>query len=336
MRLNLFKKTQIVASSLPFILIICCKLYAQDDLLEMIQKNQNLDSKIEGSFNTHYLVNTETNEMLDKKDVLIEIAHRFSTVGGPSGGIKNAYGTDFVNDIRLSLSYGISNRITLGIARSKLNNRVDGKIKVLLMQQTAKKVPFSVAFLANAGLAAEFDSKSNPNTVVDPNSPGELIVKYPQYLSRLNYLYQLPIARKFGSKFSIVITPTVLYRNYVLYSSESNLTYAAGIGAKLKISPKSYLIADYFYNFSTIQQPYYNPIGVGYEVSVGGHTFQITASNNGGILPNQFLVQNGDSWLKNQGFHIGFNIIRSVGIGKKAQAKEQHTLDKKIGSNFGQ
>lgn len=128
---------------------------------------------------------------------------------------------------------------------------------------------------------------------------------------RFNYVSQLLIARKFSSNLSVVIAPTLVHRNLVLYS-DRNTTFALAAGLRYKFTKRVGIIVDYYHNFDKSRGPgsgYLPPLGVGVELETGGHVFHLLFSNNKSLLESQFITENRDNWLKGQ-FRFGFNISR--------------------------
>ena len=172
------------------------------------------------------------------------IAHRFGDMAGNSGGIHTLYGFDDATDILFSFDYGITDRLMVGVGRCKgidpMFELYDGNIKYRLIRQTDdKKVPLSVTLFGCAAI-----STRRPST--DTLSEGS----YPTFSDRWSYVAQAVIARKFSRALSIEVLPTYVHRNFVSFNDENDL-FSIGVGARMKISKRFAIVADYFYTFST-------------------------------------------------------------------------------------
>ena len=232
------------------------------------------------------------------------ITHHFGDVSGQGGGAHTLYGFDQASDIRLAFEYGINDRLTTGVGRSKIGEMVDGYLKYRLLQQTTDdKMPVSVTLFTNMAITPQ---KKIGN-------------EYDIFAHRLSYTYQALIARKISSKLSLQITPTFSHRNYLFNARDENDLFSLAVGGRMKLTRSFALLADYFYTFSnfrsTNKQTYFLPLGVGVEIETGGHVFHLFFTNNAAILENSFLPNTTSSWRKGE-FKFGFNISRTFGLGR--------------------
>ena len=283
--------------------------FAQDDLMKMLddsapQKNE----KVFATFKDFKIINAHTTETVKKKTLSFCISHRFSNV---NTGIHGFYGFDSADNIRFSFDYGITDKLMVGIGRSKVHELLDGSIKYRLLDQTTNNhVPVSLAFYGCGALTP----MKNDGTL-------------DKFAHRLSYSSQLIVARKFGSKLSLELLPTYVHRNYVgglindyNFAQETNDLFALGIGGRVKITKRSAIIFDCFYTFSQYRvknavDPYYLPLSIGYEIETGGHVFHINFTNSSGLVENEYIPYTNDNWLKG-GFKLGFNISRVFNIGR--------------------
>jgi len=265
---------------------------------------------VKATFKTTKLINLQTIEQVKGGELDFRISHRFDDIAGSAGGVSTLYGFDNVSDIRIAFDYGITDKWTLGFARSKgahLRRQIldfNSKIK-LLQQKDNNSVPISMSLY----LAAEL---STMKSSTDSLSPAYFERKF---IHRINYVSQLLIARKFNDVFSFQVAPTLIHRNLVHYS-EKNTTFAIAAGMRYKFTKRMGIILDYYYNFDSNKSAangFYAPLGVGIELETGGHVFHLLFSNNKSLLESQFLTENRDSWLKGQ-FRFGFNISRVFNI----------------------
>jgi len=124
-----------------------------------------------------------------------------------------------------------------------------------------------------------------------------------------------------------------------------NNQFAMGMGAKVRVSPTVTLTADYLLPFSEFlnDRPeiqgvnsYYHPIGLGVELEVGGHIFQINATNSEAILINNMLQRSPTS-LDAGGWRLGFCIVRVFTPGKRIvkSKREEGAEGNNSGSDSG-
>ncbi len=245
------------------------------------------------------------------------MAHRFGDIGGSGGGSSTFFGLDNSTDIRIAFEYGITDRLTTGVSRSKGSGNFSQMWEVLgkykLLQQTHdNRIPVGVTVFANAVVSS---MKSSPDKA-DPNY-------FDKFSDRASYVAQAVIARKFGNLLSLALSPTFVHRNRVGYKDMNNMM-ALGLGGRLRFSNRVALVADYFYSFRNSESTeyyesrgieFYNSLGVGVEIETGGHVFHLNFTNATAILENQFIPETVTTW-KNGQFRWGFNISRRFSIGR--------------------
>lgn len=275
---------------------------AQDDLLKMLEAESVVKGeKVIATFKSDKVINIETNETVGKNNLDIRIGHLFGNIGQESGGgIHNFYGLDQSADIRIGLHYGLTDKLTAGIARVKRNENLEGLLKYRLLEQTTDgKVPIAISLFGNA----TYSIKSSE--VVEEN------------VHRWTYCTQVIFARKFSSKFSFAIVPTFIHRNFVSADDDNN-TFSLSGGMRLKITKSTSFVIDYSHTFGrkNLIEEVYDVIGVGAEIETGGHVFTLMLSNASGIIANDFLVNTEDSWAKG-GMKISFIISRMLRFGKE-------------------
>ena len=118
-------------------------------------------------------------------------------------------GFDNVTDIRFSFDYGITDNLTVGVGRSKMNKLLDGSLKWRFLQQTTDfSVPVSVAFFTSMGYTYAHTD--------DPALYGGVITDFPtNELHRFNFFHQLIIASKINDWLSLELLPSYMYRNFI-------------------------------------------------------------------------------------------------------------------------
>jgi len=215
------------------------------------------------------------------------------------------------------LEYGLTDRITVGLGRSKggfttgPKQIIDlhGKAK-LLEQSSSGLSPIAISILASADYSTQSQSENLSS-----------IASFPEAIHRLSYVTQVIIARKFSKNLSLQLLPTYLHRNFVV-SGDENQNFAIGLGGRVKFTKRVAIIFDYTYLFSEYREQiflnddpvqYYNPLGIGIELETGGHVFHLNFSNSAGIIESQYIPYTNKDWMKG-GFRFGFNISRVFNV----------------------
>ena len=281
-----------------FLLLMPCSLWAQD--------------ASETFFSTR-IINAHSNEMLGDKVWQYRIEHRFGDMFGTAGGATTAFGFDNAADIRLAFEHGLTNRITVGLARNKgiggnyPTSLLEGLIKVQLLRQNAEKgIPVSIT-VAQEGFYSYM--KANLNT--------DALTHFPELAHRLFYGTQMTIARKLNDRASAALIPSYTHRNYVL-SQENNDLFSLGAALNLKITKSFSLLAEYFYAFEdeVLKPVETNSIALGMEWNTNGHNFRMCLTNARGFGTVQYLAENNSKIADGQ-MRMGFSITRDFKIRRR-------------------
>jgi opacity protein-like surface antigen len=241
------------------------------------------------------------------------IQHRF---GALNTGIYNFFGLDNANT-RLGLDYGITDRLAAGAGRSSLAKTYDAYLKFKLFRQTDQslRMPISVSIL---GTFSNFtDSVAQYNYPFESSTQVSFSTK-----DRTAYTAQLLIARKFSSNFSMQLTPTFIHYNTVPHSTDKNNMFALGAGARMKITKRMSINAEYNYlpSGQVVSYSTHDCFSLGWDIETGGHVFQLVFSNSQSMIESQYLAQTPGSW-GNGDIYFGFNISRNFNLTKKAKAR---------------
>jgi Membrane bound beta barrel domain (DUF5777) len=303
---------KIVTQIAALLLFISVPLFAQDDLLKELEAKQAPEiNYATHTFKITRVVNGQSIEGIAKKHLDFRINHRF---GKLNEGEYTLYGLDNAT-IRLSLEYGITDNIMVGVGRSNTQKYYDGFTKIKLLRQSsgAKVMPVSVSLFANTAI-----------TTIDG---AQLVSGYKYKLSdRMSYCGQLLIARKFSERLSLQLSPTWVHRNLVPTKADINDIFALGIGGRIKLTNRTTFNAEYFYQLpgKDGNDKYVDPtslgtnnsLSVGFDIETGGHVFQLHITNSVGNIEQLFITNTTDSW-KNNGLHFGFNISRTFSFAKE-------------------
>lgn len=272
-----------------------------DSLLNQLSaKGEN--EAISATFKSTRVVLSQSTETQKKYDLNLLISHRFGDIGGEFGSSHTLYGLDIATDLYIGFDYGITDRFTLGIGRSKHDELYNAFLKHKIIQQT-QTVPFSAtAFVQGAWITRKDNNNQFKNTS-----------------DRSSFFFQALIARKFSNFLSLQLTPGYLVRSVVTDPNDEKGLFIAGIAGRLKLNKRFSLVGDY--QLSNLSRPdnltttYYNPLGVGLEIETGGHVFALNFMNSPYILENSFLADTQKSWT-NGGVRFGFTISRNFTLHK--------------------
>jgi hypothetical protein len=298
-------------------MLLSCTLFAQDTLDIDKILNEEMDKKkgqtelVEATFKTSRIINGHSIENTQQGILDLKISHRFGTL---NNGFYQLFGLDNAT-MRMGVDYGITNRLMVGIGRSTFQKQYDGFFKFRVLRQSNGKnaMPVSVSVMAGAMLSTDTASIKNNYNV-------PLNVKL-HTSDKLSYVYQLIIARKFSTDFSLQLMPTMVHSNVVPSADDPNDLYSVGVGGRLKLTRRMSVNVEYYYQLpghklhSMAGEELHNPLSVGFDIETGGHVFQLHFTNSRGMTERQFITETPGSWSKGD-IHFGFNISRVFQIGK--------------------
>lgn len=285
-----------------FILILLMYLpfiaTAQDDMA-LLRSTDNNNQYVTATFKGSHIVNFESVETQGKHVLEFIIQHRFGDI---NGGINSLFGLDNGATIRFGLSYGINDRLQVGIGRTSYEKMLDGSVKYKLLRQTTDGVPFSVTLFGSV----------YATTQNDPNAEANGFNRYHYAGDRLSYVIQPIIACKFSDVLSLQASPTYIHYNLVDNITDKNDALVLGLAGRYKFSKRMAVTTEYGVRYLsyTASNDYHNTLGIGWEVETGGHVFQMFITNSTGITAPQYLTHTNTSW-RDGGIRLGFNISRS-------------------------
>ncbi len=283
---------------------------AQDDLLGMLQAEApNKAVPVIATFKAPRVITGQSIEHTAAKHLNFVILHRFGEI---NGGAYTLFGIDQAN-IRLAFDYGLTDKLQIGLARSSVGKVYDGslKYKILAQSKGKKAMPFSLGYYGNVAI--------NTLEWANPNRDNF-------FTSRMSFFNQLNIAKKFGDKFSLQLSPTMIHYNLVGPKDYDNTTYALGVSGSIKLS------RSIRFNFETYPRltgrdqlsssglKIYDYIGVGFDIETGGHVFQLMFCNGNGMLEQQMASETTTTWT-DAGIRLGFNISRTFSFDNKPKGK---------------
>ncbi|GAB4293348.1 MAG: hypothetical protein Kow0068_18470 [Marinilabiliales bacterium] len=259
------------------------------------------------TFKTTRIVTCHSIERTQQYDLDFRITHRFGSI---SGGAYELFGLDHSTSC-FEFDYGIFNWLMAGFSRSTFEKTYHGFLKFSLLRQAKgkKNIPLSVSLLTGIYInSLKFQDTTRTN----------------YFTSRLSYINQLLIARKFNNRLSLQLSPTMIHRNLVENKNINNDIFSVGFGGRYKITNRTSINFEYFwiYNRDKISiNNNTNPLSIGFDIETGSHVFQIYLTNDAYITENAFLGNCINKW-QNGELLFGFSITRIFTLSSKTKEYE--------------
>lgn len=266
------------------------------------------------TFSDTRIINAQSVEVLERRQLDIRIGHRFGDLLGSSGGWPTFYGLENAADVLIGADYGLLNNLTVGLYRSKggagLSQLVTSSAKYRIIQQK-EDVPGSFTVTVLGLLTASTMQKSdNP----------EALNFFENRSHRLAYAVQLMLGKKISDRLSIQVTPGFVHRNIVSFN-DANDTYTIGGAARVQLTKVIAVLTDVTLPLNGEQSPitrssesdYTLPLGFGVEFNTGGHVFQVNLTNARGMVETDYIPNTTTDWLDGE-FRLGFTISRLFNV----------------------
>lgn len=293
----------LVLSILPFI------GYAQEGSETENETTEKKEVKLErAAFESSYIIDNQTDVLLNKNALEVMFQHRF----GLFDDWTNFYGIWGQANIRIGASYGIHERVTIGVGTTKDFRYQDINWKVAILRQTrGDEMPVNLSYYGNFAYNAQ-----DQDVTLGTGRP------ITAHQDRYSYFHQLILSRRFNTKFSMQIAPSLSHFN-VVQEGMQNDRFAIALGARYKITPNTAIMIDYSQPLTQHDVPTYdaddpstfvdfsnNPgFSLGFEFGTSGHAFQLYISNYKGIVPQENYMWNTNDFFSGD-FLLGFNITR--------------------------
>ncbi len=290
---------------IAILLVIHIPARAQGDLFDLLGDDAPQHNYAYATFKTTRVVNSHSIENPAPGVLLFIISHHFGKV---NSGAYELFGLD-QSTIRLGLEYGLNDHISFGVGRSSLEKTYDGFVKVkLLRQQTgARNIPLTLSYFGSTAIQSlKWAQPERKN----------------YFSSRMAYVHQLLIARKFSNAVSIQLMPSIIHKNLVATVEDENTAFSMGVGGRMKLTQRTSLNAEYFFTpKDQYTQPINNSLSIGFDLETGGHVFQLHFTNSKAMFERGFITETQGKWDKGD-IYFGFNITRVFTVKKPADFKE--------------
>ena len=264
------------------------------------QKDSIVDKPERPAFESSSIIDNQTNVLFSKNTLEVMMQHRFGLID-EENSLLGIYGAN--SNIRIGVSYAILDWVTVGYGITKKNRLSDFSLKVALLRQTrSNRIPVSVSYYGNMVIDGRSGS-ANDNIFITKQD-------------RYSNFHQLIIAKRFNSKLSLQLAPSVSHYNTVDFGFENDV-FSMAFGGRYKISSQTSLLFDYslplskFHSDDAIGDIYdHAGISIGAEFATSAHAFQIFVTNWNGIVPQRNYMKSTNVFAMD-GILIGFNITRN-------------------------
>lgn len=274
-------------------------VHAQDDdLLSLLGEEEQAPEYTSAAFKGTRVINGHSLENVAHGVLDFRIGHRFGFI---NGGINEFFGLDGAT-VRLSLDYGVTDRLAVGMGRSSFQKTLDGFVKYKFLRQcdAGCGMPITLAVVAASSMT------TLPTADLPWFAPG----REDYFSHRLGYSWQLIVGRKFSEGFTVQLNPGVVHRNLVPTTTDTHDVIHLSGAARMKLTKRIALNAEYFHVLAgQLPDQYRNSLSVGFDIETGGHVFQLHFTNSTAMFERGFITETTGDWGRGD-IHFGFNISR--------------------------
>jgi len=245
------------------------------------------------------VLNGQSVDVVEKGNMNMIISHHFGAV---NTGAYGFFGLD-QGTIRIGLEYGIINGLSVEIGRSEYNKTFDGAIKYKILKQCKgeKNMPVTLDVYVGSSLNSMKWTNTNQTNY---------------FSSRLSYVYQLLVARNFGDKLSLQLSPTMIHNNLALGFKDPNDIFALGSGVRYKLNKHLALSGEYYYLIpNQLDKSFKSEMAIGLDIQTAKHVFQLQFTNTQPMFEKGFITETTGRVNKGD-IYFGFNISRTFRIVK--------------------
>jgi len=260
-------------------------------LLDGIEAAPLVITPVSATFKDTRIINVQSNETPGKNVLHFVIAHRFGQI---NEGAYALWGLDNAS-MRMAFDYGVTDRLAVGVARSTFQKTYEANIKWRALRQNSdNSMPVSVTLYSVAmanGLKWSDSSREN------------------FFTSRLSYVNQAILTKKWGSSLSLALIPSFIHRNLVEGLTDAHDQWTLGAGGRYKVTSRASINAEYHYALAGLPTEHVNSLSIGMDIETGGHVFQLHVTNSQGMFERAFLTETGGRW-RDGALYFGFNLSR--------------------------
>ncbi|MDZ7764444.1 MAG: DUF5777 family beta-barrel protein [Melioribacteraceae bacterium] len=238
-------------------------------------------------FHSTFAVNLPTAETVGKRELEIEISHRF--IPTIKSGSKDFWGLDGPVVNRLALAYGITPNTQVTLGRSNAFDNYELSLKQKVFENDNDVLPFMITL--NAGAAWNSD-----HPIIESSDS-----------KAFQYFVQAIFNTMYDKKLAFGIVPSYLNNSHP-ECKENQYSFTMGTYLQYYLSEVFSLIWEYNPTV-TGWRSFHNPMSFGLEIETGGHFFKIFLTNSTDLNQTQFL-SGADKSFDNGDLRLGFMITR--------------------------
>ena len=270
--------------------LIILFLFSSNLQAQMERKRATSVEPVE-TFWTPTLITQATTETLQARNLNTTIMHSFGIA--TSNVVQNFFGLDNIQNVRLGLDYGITDRWSVGIGRSSLFNVVDVRMKYSVMRQNSDNSnPVNIAFTGDLGIITQENRQP--------------------FKDDLSTLVSGIISKRINETLSLQLSPMYGYYSSVNAGEENHL-FSVGLASRIKLGKRYSLISEYYPVFGNKNPGTKNAFSLGLNIRTGGHVFQLFFASTRWHL-EQYVIANNDEKFWAGDFRFGFNVNRIFGL----------------------
>jgi hypothetical protein len=222
---------------------------------------------------------------LDKGSFEMQIQHRFfQSIEGPG----TAFGIDFGANINLGMNYAITDRLSAGVARTRVDQ--------IIAFTGTYEINTNAESLWNLSLLGGIEGQENFKNHYSPFAQAAASFDYK--IIRLNVVPTIV----FNSRRDALLRPGAI-------NPDSNHTLSLGLGTDIALHPRFSLTGEYvprlagFGGFDK-RRP---QLSGGIAIRTWGHVFSVMLSTSRDFTPAKYAVN-----AESRDFSLGFNIYRKI------------------------
>jgi len=284
------------------IVAVLGSLIAPNTFGQMKRARANTGGPVEEIFLAPGIIGSASVTNIPKGNVNFTILHTFGIM---TDGADDLFGLDAAANIRFGLDYGLSDRLSIGVGRSRFDKLFDFRFKGKLLRQTNDdRIPIEIAVKGDAGIMTEKNGYD--------------------FTDRLNYFGSVLIARRFSDRLSIQLTPMFSHFNTVFIErniddsirAEENDHFALGIAARWAFSTRTAVLVEFLPVLGNRSDGTRDALSVAYNIETGGHVFQIFLKTSQWLTEQHIISRNTDKFFDGD-FRFGFNVNRVFSLGSE-------------------
>lgn len=266
---------------------------------QMERERANVERPVEEIFWAPNVILSSSVYQLPQGNLNTTILHAF---GIATNGVQDLFGLDGAANIRFGVDYGVHDRLSVGIGRTRFDKLYDARFKAkLLRQMEDDSMPVDVALKGDVGI-----------TTVENGF---------DFADRLNYFGALMVARKFSEQISVQVTPMYSHFNTVFIErsgdrilEEENDHFAVGLAGRFVLNRRLALQVEYLPVFGARSDGTADAFSLGLDIETGGHVFQLFFTSSQWFTEQHVIARNDDRFFDGD-FRFGFNVNRVFRLG---------------------